>query len=178
MLGHISMVLDVKLSDNGRFLLSADRDEKLRVSRYPQSFVIHCFCLGHSSFIKSIISTYNIAFSAGEFLLFCCLCWFIFESISIIELFIFDLPFPFSLHFLDVFSFFFFWNFFIKEVVISGGDNTIRAWNIDTGENIATALLSVNKNVKFIRHWSFDVCWSFVFFLYILILLIFTGYLL
>ncbi|KAK6015988.1 hypothetical protein OSTOST_18533 [Ostertagia ostertagi] len=34
--GTISMVLDVAMSNNGRYMFVADRDEKIRVSRYPE----------------------------------------------------------------------------------------------------------------------------------------------
>uniref|UniRef100_A0A914UZ45 Uncharacterized protein n=1 Tax=Plectus sambesii TaxID=2011161 RepID=A0A914UZ45_9BILA len=54
-LGHLSMVLDVKLTADERFLLTTDRDEKVRVSNYPQAFVIHSFCLGHTQFVRSIV---------------------------------------------------------------------------------------------------------------------------
>lgn len=62
------MVLDVSLSEDGRFVLSADRDEKLRISRYPQSFVIHRFCLGHTSYINSLCVDGHFAFTSGLFL--------------------------------------------------------------------------------------------------------------
>uniref|UniRef100_A0A915Q4M6 WD repeat-containing protein 4 homolog n=1 Tax=Setaria digitata TaxID=48799 RepID=A0A915Q4M6_9BILA len=48
LLGHVSMVLDINMSDDGRFLITVDRDEKIRISRYPECYVIHRFCLGHS----------------------------------------------------------------------------------------------------------------------------------
>ncbi|KAE9419805.1 hypothetical protein Angca_004196, partial [Angiostrongylus cantonensis] len=34
--GAVTMILDVAISRDGKFLLAADRDEKIRVSRYPQ----------------------------------------------------------------------------------------------------------------------------------------------
>ncbi|VDM38372.1 unnamed protein product [Toxocara canis] len=82
LLGHMSMVLDVALSDDGRFVLSGDRDEKLRISRYPQSFIIHRFCLGHTSYVSSVCVVAQFAFT-------------------------------------------------------SGGDGTIRAWNIEEGTTVA-----------------------------------------
>ncbi|VBB27058.1 unnamed protein product [Acanthocheilonema viteae] len=51
LLGHVSMVLDIDISSDRRFLTSVDRDGKIRISRYPECYVIHRFCLGHSSYI-------------------------------------------------------------------------------------------------------------------------------
>ncbi|VDN05707.1 unnamed protein product [Thelazia callipaeda] len=65
LLGHVSMVLDIVLSEEGRFLISADRDEKIRISRYPQCYIIHQFCLGHTSYVNSINSKGSLVFSAG-----------------------------------------------------------------------------------------------------------------
>ena len=53
-LGHLSMLLDIKFSPCGKFIITADRDEKIRVSHYPNAYNIHNFCLGHSDFVTSI----------------------------------------------------------------------------------------------------------------------------
>jgi len=53
-LGHLSMLLDIAISKDGKFVLTADRDEKIRVSRFPNSYNIHNFCLGHKEFVTSI----------------------------------------------------------------------------------------------------------------------------
>uniref|UniRef100_A0A0R3RU87 tRNA (guanine-N(7)-)-methyltransferase non-catalytic subunit n=1 Tax=Elaeophora elaphi TaxID=1147741 RepID=A0A0R3RU87_9BILA len=65
LLGHVSMVLDIDMSNDRRFLTSADRDEKIRISRYPQCYVIHRFCLGHTSYVNSIQSKGTLLFSSG-----------------------------------------------------------------------------------------------------------------
>ncbi|KHJ80577.1 hypothetical protein OESDEN_19745 [Oesophagostomum dentatum] len=61
----ITMVLDVAVSEDGRFLLAADRDEKIRVSRYPQAYVVQSFCLGHSAYVSSVAVYKNRVFSSG-----------------------------------------------------------------------------------------------------------------
>ncbi|KAK6101446.1 WD domain G-beta repeat family protein [Brugia pahangi] len=65
LLGHVSMVLDIDMSNDRRFLTSVDRDEKIRISHYPECYVIHRFCLGHSSYVSSIQSKDTLLFSSG-----------------------------------------------------------------------------------------------------------------
>lgn len=59
-LGHVSMLTDIIIAEshaNGRkqFIVSADRDEHIRISRGPpQAYVIERFCLGHKDFISKL----------------------------------------------------------------------------------------------------------------------------
>lgn len=54
LLGHTaSMLTGVRLV-GGTTLLTADRDEKVRVSSFPQTCIIKGFLLGHSAFISSV----------------------------------------------------------------------------------------------------------------------------
>ncbi|QPH01344.1 hypothetical protein C2857_005543 [Epichloe festucae Fl1] len=58
LLGHVSMLtsLVVAESQGKKYILTADRDEHIRVSRYiPQAHIIEAFCLGHKEFISEII---------------------------------------------------------------------------------------------------------------------------
>lgn len=50
-LGHVSMLLDVSLTNSNRYLLTADRDEKIRISALENPFLIQSFCLGHTDFV-------------------------------------------------------------------------------------------------------------------------------
>ncbi|KAK8254712.1 tRNA methyltransferase-like protein [Phyllosticta capitalensis] len=51
LVGHVSMLTDKSRS----YLLTADRDEHIRVSRgQPQTHVIEGFCLGHKEFVSKI----------------------------------------------------------------------------------------------------------------------------
>lgn len=56
-LGHVSILTDiVSVSLSGRnYILTADRDEHIRVSRgIPQAHIIEQYCLGHTSFISKL----------------------------------------------------------------------------------------------------------------------------
>lgn len=53
-LGHLSMLLDVAVSSCGKFVITCDRDEKIRVSNYPDAHSIHAYCLGHTEFVSSV----------------------------------------------------------------------------------------------------------------------------
>jgi tRNA (guanine-N(7)-)-methyltransferase subunit TRM82 len=65
LLGHVSMLtdiayveLDASASPNGKpcsYILTADRDEHIRVSRGPpQAHIIEAFCLGHKEFVSKL----------------------------------------------------------------------------------------------------------------------------
>ena len=56
-LGHLSMLMDLLVAEasNGqKYILTCDRDEKIRVSCYPNAYNILNFCLGHTDFITKI----------------------------------------------------------------------------------------------------------------------------
>ncbi|XP_059481665.1 tRNA (guanine-N(7)-)-methyltransferase non-catalytic subunit wdr4 [Neocloeon triangulifer] len=54
LLGHITMLLDVLVSDDEKFVITCDRDDKIRVALYPNCYNIHSYCLGHTSFVTSL----------------------------------------------------------------------------------------------------------------------------
>ncbi|KAI3329180.1 hypothetical protein HD806DRAFT_481939 [Xylariaceae sp. AK1471] len=58
LLGHVSMltcVLTARDSQNRPYIITADRDEHIRVSRgMPQTYVIETYCLGHGSFVNAL----------------------------------------------------------------------------------------------------------------------------
>ncbi|XP_011874905.1 PREDICTED: tRNA (guanine-N(7)-)-methyltransferase non-catalytic subunit WDR4 [Vollenhovia emeryi] len=53
-LGHLSMLLDVLVTQDARYVLTTDRDEKIRVSRFPNCYNIVSYCLGHAEFVTNI----------------------------------------------------------------------------------------------------------------------------
>ncbi len=70
-IGHVSMLTAiVTASSKGKpYILTADRDEHIRVSRgIPQAYVIENFCLGHKAFIGALcipISQPELLISGG-----------------------------------------------------------------------------------------------------------------
>lgn len=52
--GHISQILDLKVSQDTKFIITSDRDEKIRISNYPATHEIEAFCLGHLEFVSSV----------------------------------------------------------------------------------------------------------------------------
>ncbi|ATY59393.1 Quino amine dehydrogenase [Cordyceps militaris] len=59
LLGHVSMLTTLLLGEDvqrRRYVLTGDRDEHIRVSRYiPQAHVIHGYCLGHREFVGAMV---------------------------------------------------------------------------------------------------------------------------
>ncbi|KAG2183167.1 hypothetical protein INT43_006162 [Umbelopsis isabellina] len=52
--GHVSMVTDMVLSDDERYVITADRDEHIRISRYPNGYNIESYCLGHTDVVTNV----------------------------------------------------------------------------------------------------------------------------
>ncbi|RKP07682.1 hypothetical protein THASP1DRAFT_9267, partial [Thamnocephalis sphaerospora] len=64
-IGHVSMITDMAISPDDRYLLTSDRDEKVRVTRLANTDSAYAFCLGHTQFV----STLHIPSFAGHLLL-------------------------------------------------------------------------------------------------------------
>lgn len=53
-LGHLSMLLDLVVTPDGQYIITCDRDEKIRVSLWEAPHVISAFCLGHTQFVSQL----------------------------------------------------------------------------------------------------------------------------
>ncbi|TFY70132.1 hypothetical protein EVG20_g2871 [Dentipellis fragilis] len=53
-LGHTSLLTAFTLSEDEKFIITADRDEHIRASWYPQGYCIESYCLGHKKFVSAI----------------------------------------------------------------------------------------------------------------------------
>eukprot|EP00421_Protoceratium_reticulatum_P044904 CAMPEP_0168431210 /NCGR_PEP_ID=MMETSP0228-20121227/38266_1 /TAXON_ID=133427 /ORGANISM="Protoceratium reticulatum, Strain CCCM 535 (=CCMP 1889)" /LENGTH=301 /DNA_ID=CAMNT_0008445315 /DNA_START=62 /DNA_END=965 /DNA_ORIENTATION=- len=54
LLSHLAIVTAMAFTESGRFLVTADNHEKIRVSCYPQAAEIYSFCLGHLGQITAL----------------------------------------------------------------------------------------------------------------------------
>lgn len=54
LLGHLSLLLDILQTNDEKFIITCDRDEKIRVSCYPNTYNIQTYCLGHKEFVNHI----------------------------------------------------------------------------------------------------------------------------
>ncbi|CAK5283187.1 unnamed protein product [Mycena citricolor] len=53
-LGHASFLTSFTLTADERFIVTADRDEHVRVSWYPEGHVVERYCLGHTKFVSAV----------------------------------------------------------------------------------------------------------------------------
>lgn len=70
-LGHVSMLTDVvmtKDTSGKRYIITSDRDEHIKISHFPQCFIVNKWLFGHTEFVSSLCSPQwkqNWLFSAG-----------------------------------------------------------------------------------------------------------------
>lgn len=56
-LGHVSMLTDVIMVKNSaglKFIITSDRDEHIKISHYPQCFIVDKWLFGHKQFVSSL----------------------------------------------------------------------------------------------------------------------------
>ncbi|XP_052801099.1 tRNA (guanine-N(7)-)-methyltransferase non-catalytic subunit wdr4-like [Mya arenaria] len=54
-LGHLSMVLDLCFVGGDEYIVTCDRDEKVRISCYPNSYNIRSYCLYHTEYVSQLL---------------------------------------------------------------------------------------------------------------------------
>uniref|UniRef100_A0A146L8Q5 tRNA (Guanine-N(7)-)-methyltransferase subunit WDR4 n=1 Tax=Lygus hesperus TaxID=30085 RepID=A0A146L8Q5_LYGHE len=54
LLGHVSMLLKIVISHDDKYVLTCDRDEKIRVSRFPNAYNVQTYCLGHEDSVTCL----------------------------------------------------------------------------------------------------------------------------
>lgn len=52
--GHLSTVTAMAFTADESFMITAERDEKIRVSHFPNSYNIESFCLGHTCHVSAL----------------------------------------------------------------------------------------------------------------------------
>ena len=67
LLGHSSSVVACTLGTApwGRVLVTADRDEHVRISVFPQTWIIHAMGLGHTSFVSCVVAVQDGIVTGG-----------------------------------------------------------------------------------------------------------------
>jgi tRNA (guanine-N(7)-)-methyltransferase subunit TRM82 len=66
LMGHLSIILSLVITYDDRFIVTADRDEKIRVSRFPNSYNIQSYCLGHREFVSTVVIMKNDTLISGS----------------------------------------------------------------------------------------------------------------
>ena len=46
--GHLSIISHITFDSSGKYLMSCDKDFKIRISRFPSIYIIDGFCYGHT----------------------------------------------------------------------------------------------------------------------------------
>ncbi|XP_066600779.1 tRNA (guanine-N(7)-)-methyltransferase non-catalytic subunit wdr4 [Prorops nasuta] len=54
LLGHLSIILDFLITSDENHIITTDRNGKIRVSKFPNSYNIEVYCLGHTQFVTNI----------------------------------------------------------------------------------------------------------------------------
>ena len=60
------MVLNQVLSHDDKYIITSERDEKIRVSCNPNAYNIHSYCLGHTEFVTSLNFIHNNLLLSGS----------------------------------------------------------------------------------------------------------------
>lgn len=102
-LGHVSMLSDVLVAEHNekQYILTGDRDEHIRITNYPSTYVIKDWMFGHKEFVSSLhIPSFdsNLLISGGGDDYLAVWKWFESKLVAKVELREFILPFLTSSH--------------------------------------------------------------------------------
>ncbi|KAL6931370.1 hypothetical protein ACO0R3_002833 [Hanseniaspora guilliermondii] len=66
-LGHVGLLtkLEILEYENKKLLMSCDRDEHIKLSHIPQSFIINKYLYGHKEFISTVVKIGDYVLSSG-----------------------------------------------------------------------------------------------------------------
>lgn len=64
-LGHSSMILDICITNDEKYIVTCDSDEKVRVSHYPNGKNIMYYLMGHEAFVSGLLLFNNFIFSSS-----------------------------------------------------------------------------------------------------------------
>jgi len=67
LLGHSSSVVALThlKTKVGKFLVSVDRDEHVRISVFPETYIIHAMGLGHTAFVSAVLALEDTIITGG-----------------------------------------------------------------------------------------------------------------
>ncbi|XP_063683264.1 tRNA (guanine-N(7)-)-methyltransferase non-catalytic subunit wuho-like [Bolinopsis microptera] len=66
LLGHVSVVMDTVMTPDHKFLITCDRDEKIRISHFPNCYNIEAYLLAHQEYVlKILLLSPNTLLSVG-----------------------------------------------------------------------------------------------------------------
>ena len=54
--GHLSIISHITFDSSGKYLMSCDKDFKIRISRFPQIYIIDAFCYGHTKAVTKCVT--------------------------------------------------------------------------------------------------------------------------
>lgn len=64
-LGHSAMVLDISFSNDEKYIITCDNDEKVRISHYPNGKNIMYYLMGHEAYVSGICMLNNFILSGS-----------------------------------------------------------------------------------------------------------------
>lgn len=64
--GHLAIISHITFDSSGKYLMSCDKDFKIRISRFPSLFIIDGFCYGHTEAVTKCCTIENKYILSGS----------------------------------------------------------------------------------------------------------------